>query len=35
MSDTSSIYLLLGDPAVRLDLPTEVTHGGIPANRGE
>jgi hypothetical protein len=34
-SDTSSIYLLLGDPAIRLDLPKEVTNGGNPVNRGE
>jgi len=34
-SDTSSIYLLLGDPAIRLDLPTEVTNGGNPVDRGE
>lgn len=34
-SDTSSIYLLLGDPAIRLDLPTEVTNGGNPVNSGE
>lgn len=34
-SDTSSIYLLLGDPAIRLNLPTEVTNGGNPVDRGE
>jgi len=27
-NDTSSIYLLLGDPAIRVDLPTEVRNGG-------
>lgn len=27
-NDTSSIYLLLGDPAIRLELPTEVRNGG-------
>ncbi len=27
-NDTSSVYLLLGDPAIRLDLPTAVTNGG-------
>lgn len=34
-SDTSSVYLLLGDPAIRLDLPREVTNGGNPVDRGE
>jgi hypothetical protein len=27
-NDTSSVYLLLGDPAIRLDLPAEVRIGG-------
>jgi hypothetical protein len=27
-NDTASIYLLLGDPAIRLDLPSEVSNGG-------
>lgn len=34
-SDTTSIYLLLGDPAIRLELPTEVTNGGVPSAPGE
>jgi hypothetical protein len=34
-SDTTSIYLLLGDPALRLDLPSEVTNGGVPSAPGE
>ncbi len=33
--DTSSVYLLLGDPAVRLELPQEVVHGGAPSAPGE
>lgn len=33
-NETSSIYLLLGDPAIRLDLPREVTNGG-PSAPGE
>lgn len=33
--DTASIYLLLGDPAIRLDLPSEATNAGNPVNRGE
>jgi peptidase C25-like protein len=27
-NDSSSVYLLLGDPAIRLDLPSEVRNGG-------
>ncbi|HKR64161.1 MAG TPA: C25 family cysteine peptidase [Thermoanaerobaculia bacterium] len=30
-SDTASIYLLLGDPAIKLDLPAEVRNGGGPS----
>lgn len=33
--DTSSIYLLLGDPAIRLDLPMEATNAGNHVNSGE
>ncbi|HEV7764255.1 MAG TPA: C25 family cysteine peptidase [Thermoanaerobaculia bacterium] len=32
--DTSSLYLLLGDPAVKLDLPSEVS-SGTPGTAGE
>lgn len=34
-NDTSSIYLLLGDPAIRLDLPTEARNGGGSTRTGE
>ncbi|MDP9192735.1 MAG: C25 family cysteine peptidase [Acidobacteriota bacterium] len=33
--DTSSVYLLLGDPAIKLDLPAELDHGGNPGTPGE
>lgn len=32
-SATSSLYLLLGDPAIRLEIPTEVPNGGPPSPR--
>ncbi len=34
-NDTSSIYLLLGDPAIRLGLPSEVSNVGGPSSTGE
>ena len=33
--DTSSVYLLLGDPAIRLDLPLEVRNDGNPSAGNE
>jgi hypothetical protein len=33
--DTSSVYLLLGDPAIRLDLPMEVRNDGNPSPGNE
>jgi hypothetical protein len=33
--DTSSVYLLLGDPAIRLDLPMEVRNDGNPSAGNE
>jgi hypothetical protein len=34
-SDTAGIYVLLGDPAIALELPKETTHGGSPSPTGE
>lgn len=34
-SDTAGIYVLLGDPALSLGLPKEITNGGTPEPRGE
>lgn len=34
-SDTAGIYVLLGDPAVPLELPKETKNGGSPAHPGE
>lgn len=34
-SDTGGIYVLLGDPAIPLELPKEITNGGTPAHPGE
>jgi hypothetical protein len=34
-SDTAGIYVLLGDPAVALELPKETTNGGTPSSTGE
>jgi hypothetical protein len=33
--DTSSVYLLLGDPAIKLDLPAELENEGNPGTPGE
>ena len=33
--DTSSVYLLLGDPAIKLELPTEVRNDGPPSTSNE
>jgi hypothetical protein len=30
-SDTAGIYVLLGDPAIKLELPKETTNGGTPS----
>ncbi|HYC62213.1 MAG TPA: C25 family cysteine peptidase, partial [Thermoanaerobaculia bacterium] len=34
-SDTAGIYLLLGDPAVTMQLPKEIANGGTPVPSGE
>jgi hypothetical protein len=34
-SDTAGIYVLLGDPAITLDLPKEITNVGTPIPSGE
>jgi hypothetical protein len=34
-SDTAKLYLLLGDPAIALELPKETTNGGPPSPTGE
>jgi hypothetical protein len=34
-SDTAGIYVLLGDPAIALELPKEITNGGTPPPSGE
>lgn len=34
-SDTAGIYVLLGDPAIALELPKEITNGGTPTPSGE
>ncbi|HEV7765515.1 MAG TPA: C25 family cysteine peptidase [Thermoanaerobaculia bacterium] len=34
-SDTAKLYVLLGDPAIALDLPKETTNGGPPSTTGE
>jgi len=34
-SDTAGIYVLLGDPAIALELPKEMTNGGTPTPSGE
>jgi hypothetical protein len=34
-SDTAGIYVLLGDPAITLDLPKEITNAGTPIPTGE
>jgi hypothetical protein len=34
-SDTTGIYVLLGDPAVTMQLPKEITNGGTPVPTGE
>jgi hypothetical protein len=34
-SDTAGIYVLLGDPAIALELPKEKTNGGPPHKTGE
>ena len=34
-NDTASVYLLLGDPALRVDLPTEVKNVGGPGTGNE
>jgi hypothetical protein len=35
LSDTAGLYVLLGDPAVALELPKEITNGGTPTPTGE
>ncbi len=34
-SETAGIYVLLGDPAIALELPKEITNGGTPTPSGE
>ncbi|MDP9194504.1 MAG: C25 family cysteine peptidase [Acidobacteriota bacterium] len=34
-SDTAGIYVLLGDPAIALELPKEIVNGGTPTPSGE
>lgn len=34
-SETAGIYVLLGDPAITMQLPKEITNGGTPAPTGE
>jgi hypothetical protein len=34
-SDTAGIYVLLGDPAIALELPKEIMNGGTPTPSGE